>query len=88
MKKYTDAHRRDPVKNKPGDKVLLSAENIRTTRPKVKWSDKRLGPYTVIKEVYPNSDSYKLKLARYEDTPCLSYESSSTISSQQVSKQS
>ncbi|PRP85645.1 retrotransposon nucleocapsid protein [Planoprotostelium fungivorum] len=50
------------TKYKPGDQVLLSSENIKTTRPKVKWSDKRLGPYTIIKEVYPNSDSYKLKL--------------------------
>ncbi|PRP76184.1 hypothetical protein PROFUN_13730 [Planoprotostelium fungivorum] len=62
IKKYADRHRTAATKYKPGDQVLLSSENIKTTRPKVKWSDKRLGPYTVIKEVYPNSDSYKLKL--------------------------
>ena len=62
MKHYADQHRDESVKYKPGDKVLLSLANIKTRRPKTKWSDKRTGPFTIIKEAHKNSDLYVLDL--------------------------
>ena len=62
MKRYADKHRAESERYKPGDRVLLSLENIKSIRPKTKWSDKRTGPYKIIKEAHPNSDSYVLDL--------------------------
>jgi hypothetical protein len=64
MKKYADRHRQDAIKYKSGDKVLLSLENMKTRRPKAKWSDKRTGPYTIVKEAHPGSESYVLDLPK------------------------
>ena len=64
MKFHADCHRADAVKYQPGDKVLLSLENIKTRRPKVKWSDKRTGPFVIIKEAHKDSDSYVLDLPK------------------------
>ena len=64
MKKYADCNCAESVKYKPGDQVLLSLENIKTRRPKVKWSDKRTGPYTIIKEENLGSDLYVLQLPK------------------------
>lgn len=62
MKRHEDVNRRPSPKYKEGDKVLLSTLNIETQRPKAKWAHKRLGPFTVIKEVYPESDAYAIEL--------------------------
>ncbi|PRP85390.1 hypothetical protein PROFUN_07098, partial [Planoprotostelium fungivorum] len=53
MKKYADIHRRPSPSYKPGDKVMLSTENIKSRRPKAKWSDKRMGPFMIVKEAHP-----------------------------------
>jgi hypothetical protein len=62
MKRHADRTRADSVKYKPGDQVLLSLEHITTRQPKVKWSDKRTGPYKIVKEAHEGSDSYVLEL--------------------------
>ena len=41
-----------------------ATENIKTRRPKVKWSDKCTGPFVVIKEAHKDSDSYVLDLPK------------------------
>ena len=64
MKRHADKHRSESPKYKVGDKVLLSLNNIKTRRPKTKWSDKRTGPFTIIKEAHKNSDSYVLDLPK------------------------
>ena len=61
MKRFADVHRREPPKYEIGDKVMLSTANIRTTRPKTKWSDKWIGPYRVI-SVHADGASFKLEL--------------------------
>jgi hypothetical protein len=62
MKKYADVHRRPSPSYKPGDKVMLSTENIKSRRPKAKWSDKRMGPFMIVKEAHPESDAYVLDI--------------------------
>lgn len=62
MKKFADVNHKPSPTYKEGDQVLLSTENLGTLRPKPKWADKRVGPYKVIKEVHPNTDSYLLDL--------------------------
>jgi hypothetical protein len=44
----------------PGEKVLLNAEDIVTTRPSKKLSNRYLGPYEVVKQV--STHAYRLKL--------------------------
>jgi hypothetical protein len=59
-KQYYD-RRRVPAPNiKIGDRVWLDASDIQTTRPSVKLSDKRLGPFKVIAIV--GRAAYKLEL--------------------------
>ena len=62
MKKYADVNRRKIPSYKPGDKVMLSTLHIASKRPKTKWSDKRIGPFKVIKESHPGNDSYVLDI--------------------------
>ena len=64
MKRFADSSRKDAPKYLPGDSVMLSPKNIRTSRPKEKWSDKYIGPYKVIKEVCPGSEAYLLDLPK------------------------
>jgi len=45
---------------KPGDWVYLDASNIRTTRPSLKLSHRRLGPFEIERQVGPLA--YRLKL--------------------------
>ena len=47
MARFYDAHRCEAPKYSIGDKVWLSSENIRTTRPTKKLDYKWLGPYTI-----------------------------------------
>ena len=64
MKRHADLHRSDTVKYQPGDQVLLSLQHIKTRRPKTKWSDKRTGPFKVVKEAHVGSDAYVLDLPK------------------------
>ena len=64
MKSHADKHRSESPKYEVGDKVLLSLNNIKTRRPKTKWSDKQTGPFTIIKEAHKNSDLYVLDLPK------------------------
>ena len=64
MKKYADANRHKPPTYNPGDKVMLSTLHISSRRPKAKWSDKRMGPYKVIKESHKGNDSYVLDIPK------------------------
>ena len=60
MKKYYDAHRREALDFKVGDKVWLEAKDITTDRPTKKLDDRRLGPYEILEKV--GVSAYKLKL--------------------------
>ena len=64
MKRFADTGRKKAPKYLPGDKVMLSTKNIRTSRPKEKWSDKYIGPYKIIKEVHPGAEAYLLDLPK------------------------
>ena len=60
MARFYNAHRREAPKYSIGDKVWLSSENIRTTRPTKKLDYKWLGPYTIDQVISRNA--YRLKL--------------------------
>ena len=60
MKKYYDKNRRPALEYKPGDKVLLEGLNLTVNRPMTKFSDKRYGPFTVVKKV--GKSAYRLRL--------------------------
>lgn len=60
QKRYADRKRRDSPAFKPGDLVLLSTENIRSTRPTRKFAERFIGPYKIDKQV--SSTTYKLIL--------------------------
>lgn len=55
-----DKRRKDAPPYKEGDKVFLSAENIKTTRPTKKLSERQLGPYEVLNVVSPSAVRLKL----------------------------
>ena len=58
--KYYNANHRTAPAFQPGDKVLLSLENIRTIRPTRKFDHKRAGPFTVVEAI--GSHAYRLNL--------------------------
>ena len=60
MARYYDQQRGVAVSYKVGDQVWLDAKDIRTDRPSKKLSDKRFGPFKVLKVVSPNA--YQLDL--------------------------
>ena len=60
MARFYDVHRREAPRYNVGDKVWLSSENIRTTRPTKKLDYKWLGPYTIDRVISRNV--YQLKL--------------------------
>ncbi|MBW0501049.1 hypothetical protein O181_040764 [Austropuccinia psidii MF-1] len=60
FKKYADRNRAITPDFQPGDKVWLASKNIKTTRPTKKLSERRLGPFEVIKNI--GSHAYHLKL--------------------------
>ncbi|MBW0578882.1 hypothetical protein O181_118597 [Austropuccinia psidii MF-1] len=60
FKKYADRNRAIPPDFQPGDKVWLASENIKTTRPTEKLSERWLGPFEVMKKI--GSHAYHLKL--------------------------
>ena len=57
---FYDVHWHEAPKNSIGDKVWLSSENIRTTRPTKKLDYKWLSPYTIDRVISRNA--YWLKL--------------------------
>lgn len=60
MKLYADQYRRNGPTYKSGDKVMLSTDNISTCSPKAKWTNKRIGPFKIIKESHENSGAWVL----------------------------
>ncbi|MBW0512320.1 hypothetical protein O181_052035 [Austropuccinia psidii MF-1] len=60
FKKYADRNRSIPPDFQPGDKVWLASNNIKTTRPTKKLSERWLEPFEVIKK--SGSHAYHLKL--------------------------
>ena len=59
-KRYYDRKRTPAPDIKVGDNVWLDASDIRTTRPSLKFSHRRLGPFKVIKVV--GNGTFKLEL--------------------------
>jgi transposase InsO family protein len=62
MRTYYDRKRRPTPQYKPGERVYLDADDIRTTRPSSKLAHKRLGPFEILKAI--GSHAYRLKLPR------------------------
>jgi hypothetical protein len=60
FKLYYDRWRIPALEIKVGDRVWVDASDIKTTRPLPKFSDKRLGPFKVVKVV--GNGAYKLEL--------------------------
>ena len=60
MEHYANQSRKPAPAYQVGDKVFLSARNIRTQRPSKKLDSKNLGPFEVLERVGPTS--YRLKL--------------------------
>jgi hypothetical protein len=60
MEHFADQSRKPAPAYKVGDKVYLSARNIKTQRPSKKLDVKNLGPFEVLEKVGPTS--YRLKL--------------------------
>ncbi|MBW0587392.1 hypothetical protein O181_127107, partial [Austropuccinia psidii MF-1] len=60
FKRFADKSRARPPVFNPGDMVWLSSENIKSTRPTKKLSERWLGPFTILKKV--STHSYHLKL--------------------------
>ncbi|MBW0486651.1 hypothetical protein O181_026366 [Austropuccinia psidii MF-1] len=51
FKRYADNNRAIPPVFNPGDMVWLSSENIKSTRPTKKLSERWLGPFPILKKV-------------------------------------
>src|ERR1700712_1769318 len=62
MEKSWNARNRPAKDYKPGDKVMLDARNIRSTRPSNKLDDKWYGPFEVIEKV--GALAYRLDIPR------------------------
>ena len=60
MKKYYDRSRLPAHPYKVGDKVYLEGINLSISRPIAKLSDKRYGPFRIVKKV--GASAYKLAL--------------------------
>lgn len=62
MKRWYDRKARGEVDLKEGDKVWLETTNLNIDRPSRKLSEKRLGPFEVIKKI--GQTSYELKIPK------------------------
>jgi len=60
MTRYYNQRRSPAPIFKPGDWVYLDASDIKTTRPSLKLSHRRLGPFKIMRQVGPLA--YRLKL--------------------------
>ena len=54
MQRYADLNRGQAPIYKIGDKVWLSAKDLKLNRPARKLSERQLGPFKIIKVVSPN----------------------------------
>ena len=60
MQRYADLNRGQAPVYKVGDKVWLSAKDLKLNRPARKLSERQLGPFEIIKVVSPNAMKLKL----------------------------
>ena len=60
MQRYADLNRGQASTYKVGDKVWLSAKDLKLNRPAWKLSERQLGPFEIIKIVSPNAMKLKL----------------------------
>ncbi|MBW0475506.1 hypothetical protein O181_015221 [Austropuccinia psidii MF-1] len=60
FKRYANESRASPPVFNPGDMVWLSSNNIKSTRPTKKLSERWLGPFTILKKI--STHAYHLKL--------------------------
>ena len=60
MQRYADLNRGQAPVYKEGDKVWLSAKDLKLNRPIRKLSERQLGPFEIIKVVSPNAMKLKL----------------------------
>jgi len=60
MKQSHDKHARPAIEYAIGDRVYLKSTNIKSHRPSRKLSDKRYGPFEILKKI--GESAYKLKL--------------------------
>lgn len=60
QKRNADVHRSAGPAFKAGDKVWLSTENLRVTRPSKKLSEKQVGPFEIVEVVSPTA--FRLRL--------------------------
>ena len=60
MKEYYDRHRLEGPRLERGDKVYLSARNLRTKRPSEKLDFKKLGPFVIEEKI--STSNYRLSL--------------------------
>ena len=60
MKRQYDKKKRSTVQYKPGDRVLLSTENINFAHINKKFTPKFTGPYEVIEKI--GQSSYRLRI--------------------------
>ena len=60
MQRYADFSRGDAPEYKIGDKVWLSTKNLNINRPTCKLAERQLGPFTIIKIIFPNAMKLKL----------------------------
>ncbi len=58
--RFYDQHRQEAIDFKVGDRVMLSSENIKTTRPSKKLDAKQLGPFTISEVI--GTHAYRLNL--------------------------
>ncbi|MBW0521350.1 hypothetical protein O181_061065 [Austropuccinia psidii MF-1] len=59
FKRYADTSRASPPVFNPGDMVWLSSNNIKSSRPTKKLSERWLGPFSILKKV--STHAYHLK---------------------------
>jgi hypothetical protein len=60
MRRYADLDQREAPEYKPGDKVMITIENLATDRPSRKLAERQIGPYVIEKVLSPNAVLLKL----------------------------
>ena len=57
---HANRHRLPAPLLQPGDQVYLSTKNLKTTRPSRKFSEKRIGPFSIVRQINPVTFELKL----------------------------
>ena len=57
---YADQHRGSAPEYKIGDKVWLSMKDIKINHPSCKLTERQLGPFEIIRIIFPNAVKLKL----------------------------